>query len=97
MPKPVLGTKKNPIELKCSCVSKSDDGIIGCIMKAIQSETGFSNKIFTDKRYKYIKVVIKKNDCSNCPIGVNLCKVETIVLPKVMVTKLNNSKTAVAV
>jgi len=97
MSKPVLGTKKNPIELKCSCVSKSNDGIIGCIMKAIQSETGFSNKIFTDKRYKYIKVVIKKNDCSSCPIGVNICKIETVVLPKVMVIKLNNGKTAVAV
>ena len=97
MPKPVLGTKKNPIELKCSCVSKSDDGIIGCIMKAIQSETGFSNKIFTDKRYKYIKVVVKKNDCNSCPLGVNLCNVKTVVLPKVMVTKLNGSNTAVAV
>jgi|SRR3989339_220045 len=97
MSKPVLGTKKNPIELKCSCFSKSDDGIIGCIMKAIQSETGFSNKIFTDKRYKYIKVVVKKNDCNSCPLGVNLCNVKTVVLPKVMVTKLNGSNTAVAV
>lgn len=92
-----VGTKKNPIELNCSCISKSNDGIVECVMKAIQNKIGFSNKIFRDKRYKYIKIVIKKNDCSSCQLGVNLCKVEAVVLPKGVIARLNVGKTALAV
>lgn len=91
-----IGTKKNPIEIRCSCVSKSNDGIMECILKAIQGKIGLSNKIFTDGRCKYIKVVVKKNDCSKCPIGVNLCRIENVVLPKEIVAKVNGYKIPLA-
>ena len=89
----VLGTKENPIKIGCAEIRKSDDKIGDCVIKAIQNKVGLDGKIFRDKRYKYVAIVVKTNDCSKCSLGMNTCNVFKIVLPK----KAIEEKVAVAV
>ena len=78
----VLGTKENPIKIGCAEVRKSGDKIGDCVIKAIQSKIGLDGKVFKDRRYKYIAIVIKTNNCNNCLLGMNTCNVSKVVLPK---------------
>ena len=92
MPMP-LGTKKNPIQLGCAEIRGSGDKIDECVIKAVQRKIGLQSKVFKDKRYKYVAIVVKTNDCSKCSLGMNTCNVFKIVLPK----KAIEEKVAVAV
>ena len=89
----VLGTRKNPIKLSCADIKKNDDKIDECVIKVIQRKLGLQGKVFKDKRYKYIAIVVKMNDCSKCSLGMNTCSVFKIVLPK----KAIEEKMAIAV
>ena len=89
----VLGTKENPIKIGCAEIRKSDDKIDECIIKAIQRKMGLQGKVFKDRRYKYVAIVVKMNDCSKCLLGMNACNVFKIVLPK----KAIEEKVAIAV
>lgn len=89
----VLGTKKNPIQLGCAEIRGSGDKIDECVIKIVQRKLGLHGKVFKDKRYKYVAVVIKTNDCNNCSLGMNTCNIFKVVLPK----KSIEEKMAVAV
>ena len=78
----ILGARKNPIELNCADVRGSSDKIDECVIKVIQRKIGLQIKVFKDKRYKYVAVVIKTNNCSKCSLGMNTCNISKMVLPK---------------
>ena len=78
----VLGTRANPITLNCADIKGSSDKIDECIIKVIQRKLGLQNKVFKDRRYKYVAIVIETNNCSKCLLEMNTCNVSLIVLPK---------------
>ena len=92
---PALGTEKNPIILGCSCVNSSDYEIGECVIREIQRKFGLNNKIFTN-RNGYLHIIIEKGNCNTCPKGRNICKVETVVIPREVVAEYAH-KIAVAV
>ena len=65
----VLGTKKNPIKIGCAEIRKSNDTIRDCVIKAIQNKVGLGGRVFKDKRYKYVAIIVKTNNCNNCLLG----------------------------
>lgn len=89
----ILGTKKNPIKLNCAEIRTNDDKIKECIIKIAQRKLGLQDKVFKDKRCKYVAFIIKTNNCNFCSLGMNTCNVFKIVLPK----KAIEEKVAVAV
>ena len=78
----VLGTRENPIKLSCADIKGSNDKIDECVVKIIQRKNGLNQQVFKDKRRKYVAFVVKTNNCHNCSLGMNTCKVVKIVLPK---------------
>ena len=76
------GTRANPITLNCADIKGSSDKIDECIIKVIQRKLGLQNKVFKDRRYKYVAIVIETNNCSKCLLEMNTCNVSLIVLPK---------------
>lgn len=89
----VLGTKKNPIQLGCAEIRGSGDKIDECVIRVVQRKIGLQGKVFKDRRYKYIAIVIKTNNCNICSLGMNTCNILKVVLPK----KAIEEKMAVAV
>ena len=81
----VLGSKENPIVIGCADISNTNDGIKECIIRAIQRKCGLNNSL------KEVVVVIKKNNCDNCPIGLNICAVSKVILPKRAISEFKRS------
>ena len=89
----VLGTRKNPIVIGCAEVRKSNEKIDECIINIIKRKFGLHGQVFKDKRFKYVAIVIKTNDCDKCLLGMNTCKVLHVIIPK----KAIEEKVALAV
>jgi len=87
----VLGSKENPIVIGCADISNTKDEIKECIIRAIQRKLGLNNKVFTSNNREDVVVVIKKNNCDNCPIGLNICAVSKVILPKRAINEFKRS------
>jgi len=87
----VLGSKENPIVIGCADISNTNDEIRDCVIRAIQRKLGLNNKVFTSNNREDVVVVIKKNNCDNCPIGLNICAVSKVILPKRAINEFKRS------
>ena len=87
----MLGSKENPIVIGCADISNTNDEIRDCVIRAIQRKFGLNNKVFTSNNREDVVVVIKKNNCDNCPIGLNICAVSKVILPKRAISEFKRS------
>ena len=87
----MLGSKENPIVIGCADISNTNDEIRDCVIRAIQRKFGLNNKVFTSNNREDVVVVIKKNNCDNCPIGLNICAVSKVILPKRAINEFKRS------
>ena len=87
----VLGRKENQIVIGCADISNTNDEIRDCVIRAIQRKLGLNNKVFTSNNREDVVVVIKKNNCDNCPIGLNICAVSKVILPKRAINEFKRS------
>ena len=87
----VLGSKENPIVIGCADISYTNDEFRDCVIRAIQRKLGLNNKVFTSNNREDVVVVIKKNNCDNCPIGLNICAVSKVILPKRAINEFKRS------
>ncbi|OHA50106.1 MAG: hypothetical protein A2W59_00045 [Candidatus Terrybacteria bacterium RIFCSPHIGHO2_02_41_19] len=90
----MLGSKENPIVIGCADISNTNDEIRDCVIRAIQCKFGLNNKVFTSNNREDredVVVVIKKNNCDNCPIGLNICAVSRVILPKKTINEFKRS------
>ena len=87
----MLGSKENPIVIGCADISNTNNEIRDCVIRAIQRKFGLNNKVFTSNNREDVVVVIKKNNCDNCPIGLNICAVSRVILPKKTINEFKRS------
>ena len=86
-----LGSRDSPIVIGGANLSNNHDEIKECIIRAIQRKLGLNNKVFTSNNRADVVVVIKKNNCDICPIGLNICAVSKVVLPKKAISEFKRS------
>lgn len=85
----ILGSKMNPIILKCSDVNCFYGRIGECILEAIQNKLGSSINLFSNDDREHINVIIKtkKVNCDHCKKNENRCSIRKLVLSKEELSK----------